>query len=130
MSTEKTTKIQQQIAYWVFEHAPRDWSKCCIYIELMPVNGEMENNWSTVWFDSNNEQLTEVEIPAIEALDLNDLFIDLNNAVADINKRWTTCKAKVTSDGRFNFDFGYDRPPRLKWKTTDDLLYHPDYENF
>ena len=50
-----------------------------VYIELMPVNGEMENNWSTLWFDSNNDQLVDVDIPAIEALDLNELFIDLNN---------------------------------------------------
>ena len=61
---------------------------------------------------------------------MRNLFIDLNNTMAEINERWTTCKVKVTSEGQFNFDFGYDRPPRLKWETADDLLNDPDYESF
>ena len=130
MSANKVTEIQQQIARWVFEHAPRNWSKCCIYMELLPIDGDMDNSWTTVWFDSTNKEMIDIEISALNALNIKELFIDLNNAVAEINERWTTCKMKVTVDGQYNFNFGYDRPRRLKWKTAADLLYHPDYESF
>lgn len=129
MSANESIEIQQKIAYWVFEHAPVNWAKCCIYIELMPTNEKMENNWTTVWFDSNNKEMVDIEIEGLEVINMRDLFIDLNNAVAEINERWTTCKMKVTSDGKFSFDFGYDTPPHLMG-SAEDLLYQPDYENF
>ena len=75
-------------------------------------------------------EMIDIEISALNALNMKELFIDLNNAVAKFNERWTTCKMKVTVEGQYNFNFGYDRPPRLKWKTAADLLYHPDYESF
>ena len=67
MSVEKFKEIQQQIAYWIFEHAPRNWSKCCIYMELLLIDGDMDNSWTTVWFDSNNKEMT----PAVNPVDIN-----------------------------------------------------------
>ena len=130
MSASKVKEIQQQIAYWIFEHAPRNWSKCCIYMELLLIDEDMDNSWTTVWFDSNNKEMIDIEISALNKSNMKELFVDLNNVIAEIDERWTTCKMKVTSDGKYNFDFGYDRPPRLKWDTADDLLYHPDYASF
>ena len=130
MSASKVKEIQQKIAYWAFDHAPSNWGKCCLYMELLPIDGDMDSSWTTVWFDSNNNEMINIEISALNESDMKELFVDLNNAVAKISERWTTCKMKVTSDGQYNFDFGYDKPPRIIGATVDDLLYHPDYDSF
>ena len=67
MSTEKVIEIQQQIAYWVFDHAPSNWGKCCLYMELLPIDGDMDNSWTTVWFDSNNNEMIDIEISAFNS---------------------------------------------------------------
>lgn len=137
MSAEQIMQVQQQIAQWVFEFAPPNWGKCCIYIELMPepeMRSEqnplwMANSSTTVWYDKNSVKIDDYRIPGLNQSEMIDLFFKLNEECAKLNERWTTCRMKVTADGTFDFNFGYEPPPRLTG-SAEDLLYHPDYENF
>lgn len=93
MSAEQIMQVQQQIAQWVFEFAPPNWGKCCIYIELMPepeMRSEqnplwMANSWSTVWYDKDNKGLYDYNIAAIDEIEMRNLFFKLNEECAKLN---------------------------------------------
>ena len=36
-------------------------------MELLLIDGDMDNSWTTVWFDSNNKEMT----PAVNPVDIN-----------------------------------------------------------
>lgn len=49
MSAEQIMQVQQQIAQWVFEFAPPNWGKCCLYIGVSTEFGENSTLRKFVW---------------------------------------------------------------------------------
>ena len=111
MSIEKSKELQERIVITIFENAPENWDKYCQYLELIPLDDDFDNSLLSVWFNGSEEM--DYKINASNEYALYKLFAELNNVMKQTNKRWTTCKMQVTSDGRSNFDFGYDKPPGL-----------------
>ncbi len=129
MNNYEKNSIEKKISLWVQSNAPTDWKKCCVYIELIIINNDYESDESVVWFDSNN-QVIDYLVEGSIGIQMTDLFYELNKvSFMTDNRSWTTCKMKVTSDGKYNFDFGYDIPPRLMG-SAEDLMYDPDYKEF
>lgn len=71
----------------------------------------------------------DYRILGLNESEMLNLFFKLNEECAKLKERWTTCRMKVTADSTFDFNFGYEPPPRLTG-SAEDLLYDPDYENF
>ncbi|WP_045456445.1 MULTISPECIES: hypothetical protein [Psychrobacter] len=127
MSVTKVEELQELIVRWVFDNSPQNWTKYCHYIELVKTGEDFENSSSSVWFHNNEE--VDYRVDVNNRYLLLKLFFELNETMHNSKEYWTTCKMKVTVDGQYNFDFGYDIPPRLMG-SAEDLLYHPDYESF
>lgn len=89
----------------------------------------MANNYTIVWYDKNEKGLYDYRILGINESEMLNLFFKLNEECAKLKERWTTCRMKVTADSTFDFNFGYEPPPRLTG-SAEDILYDPDYENF
>mgnify|MGYP003544523507 CR=1 FL=1 len=125
MSIEKSKELQERIVITIFENAPENWDKYCQYLELIPLDDDFDNSLLSVWFNGSEEM--DYKINASNEYALYKLFAELNNVMKQTNKRWTTCKMQVTSDGRYNFNFGYDKPPGLMGSAENFFNYHEPF---
>ena len=86
-----------------------DWDYVEVNFEYFPWKGDnMEVHKSKFYKNNIKHEFTI-------SLDVNDVFIDINNKMAEDGKeRLTSCHFNLDSTGKYDFDFGYGMPPLIE----------------
>jgi len=102
------TEFQDDLVRALASSIPDEWDLIKVNVEIDEVHGEIVVSPDGDYFLGDKGEQLRFKI------DLIDLFKGLRELMGKQNtQKWTVCYLNVSSDGKYEFKFSYDQPPRL-----------------
>jgi hypothetical protein len=103
-------QIQENLVREITANISSNWEKITVNIEIDNVSGEIVSSEESEVWDRDVPEEFDLTFEASE------YFEELRETMAKSdaqNRAWTICDLEILSNGAFNFEFSYDKPPRL-----------------
>jgi hypothetical protein len=118
MSIDRLGKLQERLVSAVVNELKGKWDIAVVNIEIEELEGDVARDH--ISFSLVRQKSSWKRTQFYISIECSRLFGVLRDL--DKSDKWSACTLEVASDGRYEFSYSYDPPPRLNGIFSDESM--------